>query len=512
MMEAAPNPRPRKSTVTTVEPKARVARQRELDAVREHDWRLLIGGELRTAERARTFAEIDPFSTEVLANVPDASFADVDAAVEAADLALRAWRKLSALERARYVYEFAQIVQDNGEELAFLDMVCTGSPISNACFDVDTSVEQIRMYANFALEMKGQTIPASTGLHYSIRQPVGVVAKIFPYNHPLMFSCRVAAPLVAGCTAVVKPPEAAPLSVLRLGELIKDVFPPGVVNIVVGDGPTAPDRLVRHPKVRRVGFIGSEPTGRAIQRAAAESGVKHVTLELGGKNAMVVFDDADLDMAAAGAVNGMNFTWSGQSCGSNSRLLVQRTIADELTAKIAGLVRARRIGDPMEEDSQQGTMINKAQYEKSLAYIDMAKGEGARTVVGGGRPEGPEFEHGYFVAATVLTDVDPGMRIAQEEVFGPVLSIIPFDTEDEAIAIANGVEYGLTASVWTKDIERALRVVNEFEAGYVWVNHSSTHFPGTPYGGVKRSGVGGKEECLEELLSYTEEKVVNVVY
>lgn len=498
--------------MTTSELPARVARQAERDAVRVHDWRLLIDGRLRAAEGGRTFTEIDPFSTEALADVPDAAPADVDAAVEAADRALRVWRKLPVLERARYVYEFAQIVEDNAEELAFLDMVCTGSPISNARFDVRIAVEQIRMYANFALELKGQTIPASTGLHYSIRQPVGVVAKIFPYNHPLMFSCRVAAPLVAGCTAVVKPPETAPLSVLRLGELIKDVFPAGVVNVIVGDGPSAPDRLVRHPKVRRIGFIGSEPTGRAIQRAAAESGVKHVTLELGGKNAMVVFEDADLDKAAAGAVNGMNFTWSGQSCGSNSRLLVQRTIVDQLTAKVADLVRARRIGDPMEEASEQGTMINRAQYEKSLGYIDIAKQEGARIVVGGGRPEGPEFARGYFVAATILQDVAPDMRIAQEEVFGPLLSVIPFDTEDEAIRIANGVEYGLTASVWTKDIERALRVVDEFEAGYVWVNHSSTHFPGTPYGGVKRSGVGGKEECLEELLSYTDEKVVNIVY
>jgi acyl-CoA reductase-like NAD-dependent aldehyde dehydrogenase len=498
--------------VATGELSARAARRVELDAVRERDWRLLVGGELRTAEDGRTFAEIDPFTTEVLANVPDATGADVDAAVEAADLALRTWRKLPVLQRAEYVYEFARVVEENGEELAFLDMVCTGSPISNARFDVKIAVEQIRMYANFALEMKGQTIPASTGLHYSIRQPVGIVAKIFPYNHPLMFSCRFAAPLVAGCTVVVKPPETAPLSALRLGELVKDVFPPGVVNVVVGDGPDVPDRLVRHPKVRRIGFIGSEPTGRAIQKAAAESGVKHVTLELGGKNAMVVFEDADLDKAAVGAVNGMNFTWSGQSCGSNSRLLVQRTVADELTAKVTELVRARRIGDPMEEDSQQGTMINKAQYEKSLRYIGIAEDEGASIVLGGGRPEGPEFERGYFVAATVLTDVAPDMRIAQEEVFGPVLSIIPFDTEDEAITIANGVEYGLTASVWTRDIERALRVVDEFEAGYVWVNHSATHFPGTPYGGVKGSGVGGKEECLEELLSYTEEKVVNVVY
>jgi acyl-CoA reductase-like NAD-dependent aldehyde dehydrogenase len=289
------------------------------------------------------------------------------------------------------------------------------------------------------------------------------------------------------------------------------VFPPGVLSILVGDGPAVPDALVRHPAVRRIGFIGSEPTGRAIQRAAAESGVKDVTLELGGKNAMVVFGDADLDAAAEGAVFGMNFTWSGQSCGSNSRLLVQREVHDELVARIVELVAARRIGDPLAEWSEQGTMINRAQYEKSLRYIDIAVGEGAKVVVGGGRPSGPGFERGLYVEATVLTGVTPSARIAQEEVFGPVLSVIPFDTEDEAVKIANGVEFGLTASVWTRDLDRAHRVVREFEAGHTWVNGSSRHFPNVPFGGVKGSGVG-REESLEELLSYTDLKAINIMF
>ncbi len=482
------------------------------ERVAAKDWKLLIGGELRAAEGGRTFADIDPFAVELLAQVPDASSKDVDDAVAAAAAALPAWRRTTALERAALVYAFADVVLQHGEELAHLDAIDTGSPISNARFDVTTAVEQIRMYANFALEMKGQTIPASAGLHYTIRQPVGVVAKIFPYNHPLMFGCRVAAPLVAGNTCVVKPPEAAPLSMLRLGELLRDVFPAGVLNVIVGNGPAVPDRLVRAPEVRRIGFIGSEPTGRAIQRAAAESGVKQVTLELGGKNAMVVFDDADLDAAALGAVNGMNYTWSGQSCGSNSRVLVQRSVYETMTEKIAGIVRARTIGDPLDDRSMQGTMINQAQFDKSMRYIDIAKEEGARVVVGGGRPEGGQYERGLFVAATVLADVAPESTVGQQEIFGPVMSLIPFDTEADAIRIANGVEYGLTASVWTKDLGRAHRVARDFEAGYVWVNTSSVHFPGTPYGGVKKSGVGGKEECLEELLSYTEEKVVNVVY
>jgi 2-formylbenzoate dehydrogenase len=416
-----------------------------------------------------------------------------------------------ATERAALVRRLADLIEEHGEELALLDSIDAGSPIANSRVDVAVAVAQLRLFAGLALELKGTTIPASNALHVTVREPVGVVARIVPYNHPLMFACKIGAPLVAGNPTVLKPPEAAPLSALRLGELAAEVFPPGVLSILVGDGPAVPDALVRHPAVRRIGFIGSEPTGRAIQRAAAESGVKDVTLELGGKNAMVVFGDADLDAAAEGAVFGMNFTWSGQSCGSNSRLLVQREVHDELVARIVELVAARRIGDPLAEWSEQGTMINRAQYEKSLRYIDIAVGEGAKVVVGGGRPSGPGFERGLYVEATVLTGVTPSARIAQEEVFGPVLSVIPFDTEDEAVKIANGVEFGLTASVWTRDLDRAHRVVREFEAGHTWVNGSSRHFPNVPFGGVKGSGVG-REESLEELLSYTDLKAINIMF
>ncbi|MER6901550.1 aldehyde dehydrogenase family protein, partial [Amycolatopsis sp. NPDC000740] len=252
-----------------------------------------------------------------------------------------------------------------------------------------------------------------------------------------------------------------------------------------------------------------EPTGRAIQRAAAESGVKDVSLELGGKNAMVVFPDADLEAAAAGAVFGMNFTWSGQSCGSNSRLLVHQDVHDALVARVVELIEARRIGDPFDERTEQGTMINRAQYEKSLSYIDIAVSEGARVATGGGRPAG--VDEGLFVAPTVFTGVRPDMRIAREEVFGPLLSVIPFADEEEAIRIANSVDYGLTASVWTADVTRAHRVARAFEAGFVWINGSSRHFPNVPFGGVKGSGVG-REESLEELLSYTETKSINVMF
>ncbi len=478
----------------------------------DRSWSLLIGGALTGARSGLTYRRVNPYTETVLAEVPDADHDDVDAAVRAAHDARAVWRTTPPAERARLVRALADAVEEHGEELALLDTADTGSPIANSRVDVAVGVASLRMFAGQALELKGDTIPSGSsprGLHYTVREPVGVVARIVPYNHPLMFACKVGAPLVAGNPTILKPPETAPLSSLRLAELAAEIFPPGVLSVVVGDGPAVPDALVRHDLVRRIGFIGSESTGRAIQRAAAETGVKDVTLELGGKNAMVVFNDADLDAAAEGAVFGMNFTWSGQSCGSNSRLLVQHEVHDELVRRVVERIERRRIGDPFDETTEQGTMINRAQYEKSLSYVDIAREGGATVVTGGGRA--PGLEHGLFVAPTVFTGVHPDSRIAQEEVFGPLLSVIGFGDEAEAVAIANGVRYGLTASVWTRDVSRAHRVVDAFEAGFTWINGSSRHFPNVPFGGVKGSGIG-REESLEELLSYTELKAVNVMY
>ncbi|GAB2703864.1 aldehyde dehydrogenase family protein [Nocardia thraciensis] len=474
----------------------------------DRDFRLLIGGTLASAASGRTFDVESPVTETAIAAVPDGDEADVENAVAAAESARRGWRATPVPERAAIVRRLADVIERNAEELAILDAVDAGSPIGNARADVAMAVEHLRMFAALALEMKGATIPASANLHYTVREPIGVCARIVPFNHPLMFACKFAAPLVAGNCVLVKPPEVAPLSSLRLGELLAGELPPGVLSIVVGDGAAVPRAIARHPLVRRIGFIGSEPTGRALQREAAEHAVKDVTLELGGKNAMLVFEDADVEKAAAGAVFGMNFTWSGQSCGSNSRLLVHESIAEEVTTRVVAEVAARTVGSPFAEGCEQGPLVSRRQLDRAHHYIRTAVAEGATLLTGGAAPEGTD--RGYYLRPTVLGGVTPDATVAREEIFGPVLSILTFDTEQQAVDIANSVDYGLTASVWTRDVSRAHRVIDALEAGFTWINGSSRHFPNVPFGGYKASGIG-REESLEELLSYTQTKAVNVM-
>ncbi|WP_107656409.1 aldehyde dehydrogenase family protein [Nocardia suismassiliense] len=475
----------------------------------DRDFRLLIGGRLQPALSGGTYDVFSPATETKIAAVPDGAAADVELAVQAAEAARPGWRRTPVLERAAIVRGLAEVIEANGEELAWLDAIDAGSPISNARNDIAMAAEHLRMFAALAFEIKGSTIPASNNVHYTLREPIGVCARIVPFNHPLMFACKFAAPLVAGNCVIVKPPEIAPLSTLRLGELLADQLPPGVLQFVVGDGPETPRAIVRHPQVRRIGFIGSEPTGRALQREAAEVTVKDITLELGGKNAMLVFPDADIEKAAAGAVFGMNFTWSGQSCGSNSRLLVHESIAEEITRLVVAEVEARTVGSPFDEDCQQGPLVSQRQLDRALHYVRTAQDEGATVLTGGVRPDG--LARGYYLRPTVLGGVTPESTIAREEVFGPVLSILTFRSEDEAVEIANSVEYGLTASVWTSDVSRAHRVIGALEAGFTWINGASRHFPNVPFGGYKSSGIG-REESLEELLSYTQTKAVNVIF
>ena len=475
----------------------------------DREWGLLIDGELVPAHSGQQFIVTSPYSENLIARVPDGGPHDVDRAVEAAERAFQRWRHTPAIERAALVTRLADVVEEHAHDLALLDAVDGGAPVSVMARDVETAVRFLRYFAGLALEMKGETVPASANLHFTERQPFGVVAKIIPFNHPIMFAVsKVAAPLVAGNTVVLKPAEATPLSALAFGELARDVLPPGVLNIVVGNGPTVPRGLVTHPAIRRIGFTGSEATGRSILRSAAASDVKNVTLELGGKNALVAFPDADPEAVARGAIAGMNFSWSGQSCGSTSRLLVHEDIADAVVEALVEQLRDHAVGNPLDPASMQGTVVNSQQYGKIIDYLEVARAEGARSVTGGGRPA--HHSVGLFVEPTILVDVTPGSRIAQEEIFGPVLSVIRWSEEDEAIRIANGVRYGLTASVYTNDIRRAHRMARALDAGYVWINGTGAHYLGLPYGGFKSSGLG-REECLEELLSYTQVKAVNVL-
>src|SRR5215470_14684154 len=475
------------------------------------DLRCLVGGRWVGAASGETFESVNPATGEVIARLPRCRAEDVDLAVRAATDAAAGWRATPILDRARMIGRLADLLVEHADELATLDVVDNGSPIREMRNDAHIAAAQLRYFAGVALQLRGETIPGEHDrLDYTIREPYGVVGRIIPFNHPLMFAAgRSAAPLVAGNTAVLKPSEHTSLSALRLGELATEILPPGVFNVVTGYGGEAGDALVVHPEVRRLAFTGSVAIGRSIQQRAATHVVKTVTVELGGKNPIVVFPDADVDAAIDGALRGMNFTWQGQSCGSTSRLLVHSSLHGEFVQRLAARIDALRSGPPTEEATDTGAIVHPGQFEKVMSYIALGQEEGARVVVGGGRPPDPELAAGLFVRPTLFDGVAPGSRLAQEEIFGPVLATIVFDGYDEALAIANGVSYGLTASVYTRDVSTAHRFARDVRAGYVWVNDASRHFPGTPYGGVKDSGVG-REEGFEELLSYTQIKNVNV--
>jgi acyl-CoA reductase-like NAD-dependent aldehyde dehydrogenase len=352
-------------------------------------------------------------------------------------------------------------------------------------------------------------IDASSGLHYTANRPYGVAGRILAFNHPMMFAVTRPLPaLITGNTVVMKPAPQTPLSSLALGELFAEAFPPGVMNIVTGGAATG-DAIVRHPTVKRIAFTGSVGTGLAIQRSAAESGhVKHVSLELGGKNAMVVFPDVDLDAAVEGAVFGMNLNvCQGQSCGSNSRILVHEAIHDEFVEALAARFDSFNVTTAYTEEADMGPLVSAAHLNRVSGYVDSGREQGARLVTGGDRPSGVP-DGGFFLRPTVFDGVRPEMAIATEEIFGPVVSVMRWNRYDEMIETANGVDFGLAASVWTNDLSLAHQTADLLDAGYVWVNDSTVHYVGTPFGGAKNSGLG-REESEEELLSYLEQKVVH---
>jgi acyl-CoA reductase-like NAD-dependent aldehyde dehydrogenase len=454
-----------------------------------------------------------PATGELLTQVELARADDVNAAVAAARAAQAEWARRSIRERAEAMETLADRLLAAAARFGRLDARDTGSPLAPMTMGARKGALYLKQLAGAALELQGRTIPASaSGWHLTRREPWGVVGAITAYNHPTLYCCQKAGPaLIAGNTIVIKPSEQAPLSTLLFASLTEDLLPPGVLNVVPGRA-DAGLALVTHPDVARVAFTGSVATGLKIQSAVAESGrVKSVQLELGGKNPIVVFADADPLQAADATVRGMNFMRvQGQSCGSTSRLIVHRDRRDAVTDAIVEKVQAIRIGLPEAEGTQMGSLISPEHRDRVLGYVDAGRADGGELLTGGSAPADPQLSAGAYVLPTVFAGVQPTHRLAQEEVYGPVLSIMTFETEDEAIALANGTDYGLTASVWTQDIDRALRTAAALEAGYVWVNDVETRYTGVPFGGYKQSGLGSEQSLLDDLEQSTRVKAINV--
>jgi betaine-aldehyde dehydrogenase len=467
------------------------------------------GGKWHEPKGGKTVDRISPGTGESLGHAADCGADDIDAAVQAAKAAFKEWRRVLPLERAKMLKEIARLLRDNAGELAMIDAADCGNPLTEMMGDAGMAAAQIEFFAGLVTEMKGSSIPMGPDrLNFSVREPLGVVGRIVPFNHPFMFIAgKSAAPLAAGNTIVMKPPEQAPLSSLRLAELIEGVLPPGVFNLVPG-GREAGAALASHPDVAKISLIGSVPTGRAVMRAASDT-LKKVLFELGGKNALIAYPDSDPDAVAAGLVGGMNFTWCGQSCGSTSRAFIHEKIYDAVLERVKERVKYWKPGIPTDPATTMGAIISKAQFDRVMGYIDSAKKEGARLLTGGGRPNDPALAKGLYIEPTVFADVTPSMRIFREEIFGPVVGVVKWNDEASMIEQVNSVEYGLTASIWSNDITTAHRAAMAVEAGFVWINDTSKHFLGTPFGGYKQSGIG-REECLEELLSFTQEKNINI--
>jgi betaine-aldehyde dehydrogenase len=472
-------------------------------------YELGIGGGWVAPQGGEFAPSIDPSSGEEFAQVAVASAGDVGLAIDAAEAAAPAWGELPWAERARQVLVLAELIEANSGDLAGLDVIDAGMPIRGSRRDVANASAYLRYFAGLASELKGHSLePTAGSVDFTVRRPYGVVGRIVPFNHPLQFAAAaIAAPLIAGNTVVLKPAEQTPISSLHLAELAAEVLPPGAVNVVTGGVETGV-AIVRDPRVRRIGFTGSVAAGRSVLREAAEE-IKEVTLELGGKNPLVVFPDVDPDRAADLATIGMNLQrTAGQSCGSTSRVYLHEDIHDEVVERIVERFEALVVGDPREESTDVGPLGYAAHRDRVVTAIRSALEEGAELRVGG--PEMPDgLDRGSYVRPTVLTGVDDGMRIAREEVFGPVVSILRWSEEADVLERANALPLGLTANVATNDLSAALRFAHELEAGYVWVNGVGQRPMGAPFGGWKTSGLG-EENSLGELLSYTRTKNVNL--
>jgi betaine-aldehyde dehydrogenase len=471
--------------------------------------RLYYGGQWRTPLAGTVADTVNPGTGEVLAQAAVANAADVDAAVAAARAGYETWRAVLPLERARILRELARRVRAHARELAMLDAANCGNPIREMIGDANVAALQLDFFAGLVTEMKGASIPMGPDVvNFSVREPLGVVARIVPFNHPFMFAAgKAAAPLAAGNSVIVKPPDQAPLSALRLAQIAEGLFPDGVFNVVPGDRATGA-ALASHPGIAMVAIIGSVGAGKAVMRAASDT-LKPLLLELGGKNALIAYPDADPDAVATAVVAGMNFTWCGQSCGSTSRAFIHAGIHDAVVEGVRTKIAAFRPGIPTDDATTMGAIVSRAQMERVLGYIEAGNAEGARLVCGGKRPGDARLANGFYVEPTVFAGVTQDMRIAREEIFGPVLSVLSWSDERRMLADVNSVPYGLTCSIWTNDVSTAHRTAMAVQAGFVWINEVGRHFLGAPFGGVKQSGMG-REECLGELIAFTQEKNIHL--
>lgn len=481
---------------------------------KEH--RLLIGGQWVPSVSGQTFAAENPATGEPIAHVAAADAADVDKAVQAARQALHSgrWSGYTPTERSRFLFKLADLIEANQTELAALESLDNGKAITHASFvDLPMVIDMFRYMAGWCSKIEGRTIPISAPFApgarfhaYTRKEPTGVVGLIIPWNFPLLMAAWKLAPaLAAGCTVILKPAEQTPLTALRLGELIIEAgFPEGVVNILTGFGETAGEALVNHPGVNKIAFTGSTCVGKQIVTAAATD-LKKLSLELGGKSANIILEDADVEAAIVGAANGIFFN-QGQTCTAGSRLYVQRKHFDRVVDGIAKVVANLPIGPGNQPDTFIGPLVSEAQMNRVLEYIEAGKTAGARCVFGGKR----HGNVGYFVEPTLFVDVQPGMSILEEEIFGPVVCAIPFDTEEEVIALANSSCYGLAAGIWTRDISRAHSMASRLEAGTVWINCYNICDSAMPFGGYKQSG-WGREMGMEAIELYMETKSVCIL-
>ncbi len=471
--------------------------------------KLFINGRQEDAASGKTIDVMNPATGELLSTVPDGDVEDVDRAVAAARASFekKSWRGMNPSVREKILWDISELLVKNRDQLAMLESLENGKTVREAAgADVGPAVDAFRYYAGWVRKIYGETIPVDGPyLNYTLREPVGVVGAIVPWNYPLQLAVwKVAPALACGCSIVLKPSEMTPLTALRLAEICMEAgVPEGVLNVVTGYGGTAGEALGRHMDVDKISFTGSTRVGRALLKASAESNLKRVSLELGGKSPNIVFPDADMEAATKSAFWGI-FSNKGEICSAGSRLLLHADIHDKFLEGLVSRAKRIKVGDPLDKGTTMGSQVSGVQMERILGYIKSGVDEGAKLQCGGERDTTGDNAKGFFVKPTIFSEVKPNMKIAQEEIFGPVLSAIRFENAEEAVAIANGTIYGLVSAVWTKDIKLAHRMAGEIKAGSVWINTYNGFDTGSPFGGYKQSGFG------RDLGSYALEQYTNV--